>query len=108
MSLANGAHSRTTPKRSTTMKVSELIELLQDQDPDAEVMIMSQENWPFENAVAGVAVREEFVDDDDEDCEDDEREEPRYEKGTAANDVFLVEGQQLRYGSKAAWRVASR
>lgn len=90
------------------MKVSELIELLQDQDPDAEVMIMSQESWPFENAVAGVAVREEFDDDDDEDCEDDEREEPRYEKGTAANDVFLVEGQQLRYGSKAAWRVASR
>jgi len=107
MSLANGAHSRTTPKRSTTMKVSELIELLQDQDPDAEVMIMSQENWPFENAVAGVAVREEFVA-DDEDCDDDEREEPRYEKGTAPNDVFLVEGQQLRYGSKAAWRVASR
>lgn len=106
MSLANGAHSRTTPKRSTTMKVSELIELLQDQDPDAEVMIMSQQNWPFENAVAGVAVREEFV--DDEDCDEDEREEPRYEKGTAPSDVFIVEGQQLRYGSKAAWRVASR
>jgi len=88
------------------MKVSELIELLQDQDPDAEVMIMSQENWPFENAVAGVAVREEFV--DDEDCDEDEREEPRYEKGTAPSDVFIVEGQQLRYGSKAAWRVASR
>lgn len=89
------------------MKVSELIELLGDQDPDAEVMIMSQENWPFENAVAGVAVREEFVD-DDEDCDEEEREEPRYEKGTAPNDVFLVEGQQLRYGSKAAWRVATR
>jgi len=88
------------------MKVSELIELLQDQDPDAEVMIMSQQNWPFENAVAGVAVREEFV--DDEDCDEDEREEPRYEKGTAPSDVFIVEGQQLRYGSKAAWRVASR
>jgi len=29
------------------MKVSELIELLGDQDPDAEVMIMSQENWPY-------------------------------------------------------------
>ena len=90
------------------MKVSELIELLQDQDPDAEVMIMSQESWPFENAVAGVAVREEFVDDDDEDCEDDEREEPRYEKGTAANDVFLVEGQQLRYGSKTPFRLARK
>jgi hypothetical protein len=89
------------------MKVSELIELLEDQDPDAEVMIMSQENWPFENAVAGVAVREEFAR-DDEDGDDDEREEPRYEKGTAPTDVFLVEGQQLRYGSKAAWRVAAR
>jgi hypothetical protein len=89
------------------MKVSELIELLQDQDPDAEVLIMSQENWPFENAIAGVAVREEMVEDDD-DLTDEEREEPRYEKGTAANDVFIVEGDQLRYGSKAAWRVATR
>ena len=89
------------------MTVAELIERLQECDPDAEVRIMSQENWPFENAVAGIAVREEFVD-DDEDCEDDEREEPRYEKGTAPSDVFIVEGQQLRYGSKAAWRVASR
>ena len=89
------------------MKVKELIDILGEQDPDAEVLIMSQQNWPFENAVAGVAVREEFVD-DDEDCDDEEREEPRYDKGTAPNDVFLVEGQQLRYGSKAAWRVASR
>jgi len=29
------------------MKVRELIELLEDQDPDAEVFIMSQENWPY-------------------------------------------------------------
>lgn len=84
------------------MKVSELIEILEDLDPNAEVFIMSQENWPFENAVAGVAVREEMLE-DDEDLDDEEREEPHYEKGTAANDVFIVEGQQLRYGSKAAW-----
>lgn len=45
---------------------------------------------------------------DDEDLDDDERDEPRYEKGTAANDVFIVEGQQLRYGSKAAWDAARR
>jgi hypothetical protein len=88
------------------MKVRELIELLEDQDPDAEVFIMSQENWPFENAVAGVAVREEMIEDDEDDDED--REEPRYEKGTAPSDVFIVEGEQLRYGSKAAWRVATR
>jgi hypothetical protein len=89
------------------MKVRDLIEILEDQDPDAEVLIMSQQSWPFENAIAGVAVREEIVE-DDEDLDDEEREEPHYEKGTAANDVFIVEGQQLRYGSKAAWDAARR
>lgn len=89
------------------MKVRDLIEILEDQDPDAEVLIMSQQSWPFENAIAGIAVREEIVE-DDEDLDDEEREEPRYEKGTAANDVFIVEGQQLRYGSKAAWDAARR
>lgn len=89
------------------MKVRDLIEILEDQDPDAEVLIMSQQSWPFENAIAGVAVREEIVE-DDEDLDDLEREEPRYEKGTAANDVFIVEGQQLRYGSRAAWDAARR
>ena len=87
------------------MKVRDLIEMLEDQDPDAEVLIMSQENWPFENAIAGVAIREDFVDDDEDDEPGDER---RYEKGTAPNDVFIVEGQQLRYGSKAAWNAATR
>lgn len=90
------------------MKVRDLIEILEDQDPDAEVLIMSQENWPFENAIAGVAVREDFVDDDEEDEGDEDGTEPRYEKGTAPNDVFIVEGQQLRYGSKAAWNAATR
>jgi len=91
------------------MKVRDLIEILEDQDPEAEVLIMSQENWPFENAVAGVAAREDFVDDDEEEDEDDEPgAERRYEKGTAPNDVFIVEGQQLRYGSKAAWNAATR
>lgn len=95
------------------MKVRDLIEILEDQDPEAEVLIMSQENWPFENAVAGVAVRDDFVDDEEEDDEDEDETdeagtERRYEKGTAANDVFIVEGQQLRYGSKAAWNAATR
>ena len=39
------------------MKVKELIDLLEEQDPDAEVLIMSQQNWPFENGVYGVTVR---------------------------------------------------
>src|SRR5690606_27099311 len=43
-------------RRRRQMKVRDLIEILEDQDPDAEVLVMSQENWPFENAIAGVAV----------------------------------------------------
>lgn len=88
------------------MKVSELIELLEEQDPDAEVLLAMQENWPFECAIEGVTSREESLeaerDEDDED-EDDDAKEPRLDRGTARNDVFIVEGNQLRYGSKTAW-----
>jgi hypothetical protein len=82
------------------MQVRDLIELLEDQDPDAEVLIMTQESWPFENAIAGVAAREEIAERDEDEEDDDE------EDGTAGSDVFIVEGRQLRYGSKAAWSVA--
>ena len=91
------------------MKVSELIELLEEQDPDAEVLVMSQPNWPFELGLAGVTTREEMLRADrDEDGNGDDDEEPRRDLGTAKNDVFLVEGEQLRYGSKTAWSVATR
>ncbi|MGI5865071.1 MAG: hypothetical protein ACOX6T_23870 [Myxococcales bacterium] len=90
------------------MKVSELIELLEEQDPDAEVLVMSQENWPFECAIAGVATRDEILRADaDERDEDDERDDC-LEPGAHRNDVFIVEGEQLRYGSKTAWNVATR
>ena len=93
------------------MKVSELIELLEEQDPDAEVLVMMQQNWPFECSLAGVTTREEMLRadrDEDGEGDDDDEEEPRLERGTAKNDVFLVEGEQLRYGSKTAWSVATR
>ena len=92
------------------MKVSELIELLEEQDPDAEVLVMMQQSWPFECSLAGVTTREEMLraDRDEDGDGDDDDEEPRLERGTAKNDVFLVEGEQLRYGSKTAWSVATR
>ena len=89
------------------MKVSELIELLEEQDPDAEVLVMMQQNWPFECSLAGVTTREEMLRAEREERDDDDY-EPRFERGTAKNDVFLVEGEQLRYGSKTAWSVATR
>ncbi len=90
------------------MKVSEVIELLEEQDPDAEVLVMMQKNWPFECSLAGVTTRDEMLRADERDEDDGEQVEPRIESGTAKNDVFLVEGEQLRYGSKTAWDVATR
>lgn len=87
------------------MKVKELIDILEEQDPDAEVLIMSQQNWPFENGVYGVTVRSE-MDGDDED--EDGADTTAARDGRATNDVFIVEGSQLRYGSKTAWNVATR
>ena len=98
------------------MTVSELLELLEGCDPEAEVRIMSQESWPFENAVRGIAVREDFAGDA---CECDHRSDGPHEDGCpseddgtpencAANDVFIVEGEQERYGDKSAWEVVRR
>ena len=36
------------------MKVRDLISSLQSEDPDAEVRIMEQPSWPFENAITGL------------------------------------------------------
>ena len=80
------------------MIVRELIALLEDMDPEATVLIASQPSWPFEYSVAGVVAREEVRDEDA-----DEEGERTYERGTAGNDVFIVEGDQLRYGSKTVW-----
>ena len=63
--------------------------------------------WPFELSLAGVTTREEMLRAEREERDDDDY-EPRFERGTAKNDVFLVEGEQLRYGSKTAWSVATR
>ena len=81
------------------MKVRELIELLQAQNLDAEVCMVTGANWPMEHDVAGVAARMDMVDD-----EVDPARQERYSDGTAASDVVLVEGRWLRYGNKAAWK----
>jgi hypothetical protein len=86
------------------MKIRELMEILEEQDPDAEVLIMGQARWRFENGIHGVTVRSEIEESDD----DDGMPVDRRPDGRAANDVFIVEGKQLRYGSKTAWDVATR
>jgi hypothetical protein len=93
------------------MKVKTLIEILQECDPDADVYIMGQESWPFENAIHGVAVREDFVDYAESDEEPASASGDRWaarETNLPSNDVFIVEGNQTRYGSKEAWAAARR
>ena len=83
------------------MKVSKLMEILKRQNPDANVYVMFQHEWPFENSIFGVAVRSTFTADDDED-------EYKEGNGLRPDDVFIVEGGQLRYGSEKAWEVAEQ
>ena len=89
------------------MTIDELIARLEDYRDeiggDAEVRLMTQQNWPFENSIYGLASGAEIndYDEDDEDGGDDD---------DAAEDavLFIVEGQQLGYGTKRAWEVARK
>jgi hypothetical protein len=85
------------------MTVGELIERLEEMDPDAEIRLMTQENYPFENSIAGVTDSEEIIiaaEQDDEFTPAQDRDRP-----TQGIVVYIVEGQQLGYGNKAAWNI---
>jgi hypothetical protein len=88
------------------MRVRDLIAILQHTDSNAEVFIMSQPQWPMEYSVAGVAVRGDFADAEEEDEEDEEGGDA--EGDLRPNDVFILEGSQERYGSREAWRARAR
>ena len=86
------------------MTIDELIERLEDYRDeiggDAEVRLMTQSNWPFENDIFGLASGQEINDEaDDDDSNDD---------GDVDADqvVYICEGQQLCYGTKRAWEAA--
>jgi len=80
-----------------SMTVGELIEYLEQYDRDAQVLLMEQPRWPFEYSINGVVSREEIINQEpDEDLAE-------LGDGEEINDVFILEGTQLRYGSKKAW-----
>ena len=61
---------------------------------------MTQQNWPFENEITGLASGEEINDA----CEgEDENDDQDVDEDAV---VFIVEGQQRCYGSSRAWQVA--
>ena len=85
------------------MTLDELIERLEEYRDElggnTEVRLMTQQSWPFENALLGVVSGEEINDCDDEEFEDEDVEDDHI--------VYLVEGDQLCYGSKRAWELAN-
>ena len=88
------------------MTLNALIERLEelrdemDAGGDAEVRLMTQSNWPFENDIFGLASGQEINDEADEDDPNDD--------GDVEADqvVYICEGQQLCYGTKRAWDAA--
>ncbi len=86
------------------MNLDKLIEILSDYRDelggDAEVRLMTQQNWPFENRICGVTSGQEMNEATDDDADDDDQD--------VADDavVYIVEGGQICYGSKRAWETA--
>ena len=90
------------------MRVSELMEILDTMDPDAAVWLAVQPTWPFEHEIHGICERRDFTgcdDDDDDDAPDTDRWSAS-ESELPANDVLILSGSQVRYGSKDAWDAA--
>ena len=86
------------------MTINEMIERLEEYRDtiggDAEVRLMTQSNWPFENDIFGLASGEEINDAADDQEPDDDGDVD------ADQVVYICEGQQLCYGTKRAWEVA--
>jgi hypothetical protein len=73
------------------MKVKDLLAILRETDPEANVVLNTQPHYPLEHALSGVVVRSDYSDLDGPVA------------GSKPNDVLLLEGSQLRYGARMAW-----
>ena len=82
------------------MTVGELKELLSDLDDSWEVQLQTQQSWPFINEIHGLKLKSD-IDPEDGGEDEDMAEELGEEEPEI---VFIVEGTQLSYGDKGAWR----
>ena len=92
------------------MTIRELIERLEELadtlGDDVEVRLMSQPNWPFEYTITGVTDSEEIRRAERQDDQWDEDDPDEFDpEGDSDQIVYIVEGQQLGYGTSAAWNV---
>jgi len=86
------------------MTLDELLQRLEEYRDllggDAEVRLMTQSHWPFENAILGMVSKDEI-----EAASEDEEDLPEGDSQEAV--LYLVEGEQLGYGDKRAWEVVN-
>jgi hypothetical protein len=96
--------------------IDRLVELAQDH-PDAEVRLMTQSAWPFQNSLLGIATSSDIAEEDAEAAREramerghdfDDGDGPLKDPEAKPEIIYLVEGSQLGYGSKAAWAVCER
>jgi hypothetical protein len=87
------------------MTVQKLIDRLQDFDPEAEVRLLTQQHWPFENSILGLCDSRD-LNDGPNDCGCGKDDCPECNPDEEQKVVFIVEGEQLGYGNKKAWEVA--
>ena len=89
------------------MTLSDLIERLEELraelGDDVEVRLMTQQNYPFENELAGVTCLRDIRERDEVESDDDENPERFDAEGDPAEVVYLLEGRQLGYGTQTAW-----
>ena len=91
------------------MTLQELIERLEEYrdllGEEAEVRLMTQQNWPFENTIRGVVASVELREYHFAQLDPDEIDPEALEEELDPI-LYLVEGGQLGYGDKAAWELA--
>ena len=89
------------------MTLSDLIERLEELrselGDDVEVRLMTQQNYPFENELAGATCLRDIRERDELESDDDEHPERFDADGDPAEVVYLLEGRQLGYGTQTAW-----
>ena len=84
------------------MTTRQLITLLLDHEPDADVLLMIHlDGHPIECSITGVVNRNDINNAKG-------YRKPAYDIALATTDVFIVEGERLRSGSNAAWDLARR
>ena len=85
------------------MRVKDLIEMLEECNPQATVIILSQPSYPFENKLQGMTVRNKS-NETSQGGESAFSGSPSDE--SKADDVILCMGSQLRYGEPAHFDAA--